>query len=806
MQDLWFALRLLRTRPGFTLAAVIPLAAAIACATAVLTLVDAVLYRPLGVKNPASLVAIYGYSRSKAAYLSDSWPEFRDVSALSGVVDSATAYVRITVNADLGGGSERLAAELVSGGYFGTVGVAPVLGRALGPEDDRPDAAPALLVSYRLWSSRFQRSRAALGATMRIGDAAFSIAGVMPEGYTGTLLDWGAAPQLWIPMAYLERLAPGFASIDYRNRADVRWAMMTARLKHGTAVQSAQAALDVLEAQRRTSNPAAYRDHRLVALPSEQARFFPAYRDAAVRFLSLLAAVSAAVLLIACFNLVNLLAARVAAREKETTTRLALGASRGRIFRQFLIESLVLTGCAVMLGLPPAIQVTRWLAGFPQFLSISLNLNLSPDSRALLWSAGASLLAGVLIGMACALRAGRTDLVSGLNNAQARAGGRWGIGVRDLLVAVQVACAMLVLISAVMLARSLRNLEGARPGYNTRDVLLATVDIGSTRRTPAEIGQFYRALLADLRLSGPAALISEALPANTRFTRQVTPQGSAAAVEVEGNVVSDGFFAVARMPIEAGREFTAGDDGQSLSVVILNHSAATLFWPGENAVGRSIRIAGEGAARVVAGVVADAQYHPLASSPIPYFFLPLGQSPRSQMTIYVHRARPLELAATIERAVHRLDRTAPVFGVRTLEEQVASGFAQVRLAALSTSAVGLLGTVLALVGVFAMTAWRVAQQRRDIAIRIALGADHGHVVAAFAAKGFAIGGAGALAGAAMAVWTSGFLRSSIRGVAPPDAAVFVGAAVLLLALVLAASVIPARRISGIDPAGLLRVQ
>ncbi|SPF56454.1 exported hypothetical protein [Candidatus Sulfopaludibacter sp. SbA4] len=154
MQDLWFALRLLRTRPGFTLAAVIPLAAAIACATAVLTLVDAVLYRPLGVKNPASLVAIYGYSRSKAAYLSDSWPEFRDVSALSGVVDSATAYVRITVNADLGGGSERLAAELVSGGYFGTVGVAPVLGRALGPEDDRPDAAPALLVSYRLWSEQ----------------------------------------------------------------------------------------------------------------------------------------------------------------------------------------------------------------------------------------------------------------------------------------------------------------------------------------------------------------------------------------------------------------------------------------------------------------------------------------------------------------------------------------------------------------------------------------------------------------------------------------------------------------------------
>lgn len=808
MQDLWLALRLLRTRPGFTLAAVIPLAAAIACATAVLTLVDAVLYRPLGVKDPASLAAIYGYSRTKAAYLSGSFAEFRGVSALSGVVESAAAYVRIPVNADLGGGSERFATEMVTGGYFGTLGVTPALGRALGPEDDRSDAPPAVLVSYALWSSRFQRSRAVLGSAVRIGDAAFSVVGVMPEGYTGTLLDWGAAPQLWIPLAYVARLAPGFDSIDYRNRPDVRWLMMTVRLKRGTVVSAAQAALDVLEAQWRAANPAAYRDHRLVALPSGRARFFPAYRDAAVRFLSLLGAVSAAVLLIACFNLVNLLAARVAAREKETTTRLALGASRGRIFRQFLIESLVLTGCAVILGLPPAMWVTRWLARFPQLLSISLNLNLSPDPRALLWSAGASLASGVSIGMACALRAGRTDLVSGLNNAPARGGGRWGIGVRDLLVAAQVACAMVVLISAVMLGRSLRGLEGARLGYNTRDVLLATVDIGNTRRPAAESQQFYRALLAELRsqVSGGAALIQDALPGNVRWTRQVTPQGSGGAMEVEGNVVSDGFFALAGMPIEAGREFTAGDDGQSQPVAILNHSAATRFWPGENPVGRSIRIAGEGAGRVVAGVVADAQYHPLASSPIPYFFLPLGQSFRAEMTICVRTARPLEFAARLARAVHGLDRTAPVFGVRTLEEQVESGFAQVRLAAVSTGAVGLLGTVLALVGVFAMTAWRVAEQRRDIAIRIALGADHGRVVTMFAAKGFAIGGAGAAAGAVLAVWTSGLLRSSIGGVAAPDAMVFVSAAALLLALVLAASVIPARRILRIQPAGLLRVQ
>ena len=808
MQDFWLALRLLRSRPGFTLAAVIPLAAAIACATAVLTLVDAVLYRPLGVKDPASLAAIYGYSRAKASYLSDSWPEFRGVSALASVVQSAAAYVRFPLNADLGGGSERLAAELVSGGYFGTLGVTPVLGRALGEEDDRPGAPPVMVVSYGLWNARFARSRAVLGSAARIGDATFSIVGVMPEGYAGTLLDWGAAPQLWVPMAHIDTLMPGFGSIDYRNRPEVRWLMMTVRLRRGTPVAAAQAALDVLETQWRAANPAAYRDHRLLALPSSRARFFPAYRDAALRFLWLLGAVSAAVLLIACFNLVNLLAARVAGREKETATRLALGASRGRIFRQFLIESLVLTGCAMALGLPLALQVTRWLATFPQFLSISMHLNLSPDPRALAWSACASLAAGVLIGLVCALRAGRRDLVSGLNNAQDRGGGRWGVGVRDLLVAAQVACAMVVLISAVTLGRSLEDLKSARLGYNTRDVLLATVDVTNTRPTAAEGQQFYRRLLTELRaqVSGAAALIWDALPGNVRWTRQVTPQGSSAVVEVEGNVVSDGFFALAGMPLEAGREFTAGDDGQSQPVVILNHAAAALFWPGEEAVGRGIRIAGESASRVVAGVVADAQYHPMASGHVPYFFLPLGQSWRAEMTVCVRTRRPLEFGAAVVKAVHGLDRGAPVYGVRTMEEQVESGFAQVRLAALATSAVGLLGTVLALVGVFAMTAWRVAQHRRDIAIRIALGAEHGDVVARLAAKGFAIGGAGAAAGALLALWTSGWLRSSIRGVAAPDAAVFAWAAALLLALVLAASVIPARRVLAIQPAGLLRVQ
>ncbi|HEY2013631.1 MAG TPA: ADOP family duplicated permease [Bryobacteraceae bacterium] len=812
LQDLRFAWRLLRSRPGFTLAAFVPLALAIACATAVLSLVDAVLYRPLGVADPARLVSVYGYSRAKAAWLSDSYADFRDLSSLGDVVESSAAFVRMPMNADLGAGTERLAAEMVTGDYFRTVGVVPAAGRALGPEDDRPEAPPALVISDALWNSHFGRSLAAIGSTVRIADVACTVVGVMPAGYAGTLLDWGAVPSFWIPLAHIPRLVPAFASLDYHNRRDMRWLMVSVRLKPGVAVPSAQAAMDVLESRWKAVNPAIYADHRLVVLSSGQARFFPAYREAAQRFLYLLAAVAAAVLLIACFNLVNLLLARVAAREKETTTRLALGASRGRILRQFLVEGFLLAGCAVVVGLPLSIWLTRWLAAFPQFLSITLNLNLSPDLRALLASGMTSLAAGALIGAIAALRAGRSDLLSGLNNAQARPmSGSALPSVRDLLVSGQVACAMVVLISAAMLAGSLRDLEYVRLGYDTRGALIANVDITDSHRTAPSCQQFYRALLAELRsqAEGGAALMWEALPANSRWTRQLTAEGSGtAATDVEGNVVSDGFFKVLGMSLESGREFLPTDDGQSQPIVILNRSAANLFWPGENAVGRSVLIGGETAARLVVGVAADAQYHPLATNRVPYFFLPLSQSLRTQVMVCVRTpgGAPLAFVPLLRRTVRQLDRNASLLAIRTFQEQVESGFAQVRLAAFATTAVSLLGTVLALVGVFAMTAWRVMQQRRDIAIRIALGADQREVVTAFAAKGFATGLVGAAAGVLLAVWATGLLRSSLRGLTAPGVAVFLAASAVLLLFVFAASVIPARRVLGIDPASLLRVQ
>jgi predicted permease len=777
------------SRPGFSIAAILPLALAIASVASVVTLVDAVLFRSMGLNDPASLVTLYGYSKAKSAYLSDSYPEYKGLSQLPAVVESATAYVRVPVSADLGGGTERLATEIATGDYFQTLGVRPAAGRPFGPEDDRPDAAPVALVSDAL----FHRNPAILGSTVRIGDVPFTVIGAMPRGYAGTLLDWGAAPSLWLPMAQIAKVAPVFATLDYRNLPEMRWLMITARLKHEASVATLQAALDV------ESGRSAQPDIRHVAIPSAQARFFPSYREAAVRFLGLLAAVSGAVLSIACFNLMNLLLARAAAREKETSTRLALGAGRARISALFLTESLLLALTAVAVGVPLSYWLTGWLSGFRQIAGVALNLNLRPDALVLVWSIGAGLAAGALAGAISAARAGRVDILSGLNRAGTRPrAGR--LSLRDLFVAAQVACAAVVLISASTVGDSLRDLREAPAGYGTHNILLAALD--ATNPKP----EFFRSLLAELRTQVPgAALAWQPLPSTLKWTRTLTAAGSSStAQEIEGNVVSDGFFQLLGTRIEAGREFLPADNEQAPPVILLNRTAAERLWPGQYAIGRSVRLAGELSDRRVAGVAQDVQVHPLASAATPYFYVPLAQVPRGQVTLYLRA--PVEFTPVLRSSVSRLDRRAALYDIRTMQSQVDSGLEQIRLAATSTTAAGLVGTVLALAGVFAVTAWRVVQQRRDMAIRIALGAGNRDVLMAFVGRILAVSVVGAGGGAVLAIWTANLLRMSIRGVHAPHPLLYLGASAIVLVLVLIAAMIPARQILRIDPATLLRVQ
>jgi predicted permease len=782
-QDVRYGLRQLRLNPGFTAGAILPLAVAVGCAAAILTLTDAVLFRPTGIKNPSRVAAVYSVSSATGRYLSDSYPDFHDAASLTGLVDSAAAYLHGSFNIRLTGSTESMTTELVTADYFRATGVVPVLGRALTPEDDN---APVAVASYTLWESRFQRSPSILGSVIRINGAPFTIVGVMPPGYRGMLLDWGDPPSLWTSLKHFNQFFPANTAKDYEDRRDVQMLMMLARLRPGVDVPRFQAALEVLAA-RFPTNPS----RRLLALPSAQARFFPAYRAATIRFLWMLLAVSLAGVAIACFNLANLLMARSAARHQEMSTRIAVGASRARLLQQLIVEHAVLAGGACALSVPVAIAVTDWLRTVQFTYIFRPTLDLSTDWRALGIGMAAGLITAVLAGVAPAFKA-----------AHLRKSHASRAGLRDLFVCAQVACAMAVLVSAAVLANTLHDNGKTRLGYDAHGVLLGSLDVSNATAATA--------LLRDVRAqSEGAALAWVALPTTMRANTDVQTQPGAW-TNLAFNWVSDGYFDVLRIPILEGRGILAADERGSEPVAVVNRAAAALLWPGENPVGHRLRVRGETQDREVVGVAEDIRVHALGQPepPTPYLFLPLFQrSVVSGITIHVRTpGPPLEFAGTLRQIFARIaPETAPPI-VSTLEEYAGTGLEPMRVAAQATAAVSLLGIALALAGIFASAAYRVTQQKKEIAIRLAIGAKPGRVIRGFAARGLWTGVAGAAMGLPAALWGVSLLRSAVAGAGVAGPGLLIAATSTLILAALAAAFAAAARIARLQPSDILRVQ
>lgn len=800
-QDLRYASRQLRVNPGFAAAAIVPLALAIGCTAAVLTLADAVLFRPMGVADPNRVAAVYSFSPSNNRYLSDSYPDFRDVADLTDLVDSAAAYVHTGLNVRLTAGAESMNTELVSGDYFRAAGIVPALGRSLVADDDRAGATPVALASYDLWEGRYQRSASILGSTVWMNGISFTIVGVMPRDYQGMLLDWGNAPSFWAPLTQFRRLFPN--TPDYENRRDVQMLMMLARLHPGVSVPQFQAALDVTQRRNPSHGDASY---RLLALPSAEARFFPAYRAATVRFLWLLFEVSMAAVAIACFNLANLLLARSATRQHEMSTRAAVGASRIRLLQQLIVEHAVLGGCACVLSVPVAMGVTGWLQTVQFTYTFRPVLNLAMDWRALGIGMAAGLITAVLAGVLPAMRAAQSGISIGLKAARARRA-----GLRDVFVCGQVACAMAALVSSATLAKTLRDSSNTRLGYEGGGVLIGSLDIANGGATT--IDDFFRlnrALLNDVRAQSSGAVLAwQALPTTARVNLEVeTERGDKTPLSF--NWVSDGYFEVLHIPILEGRSFLPVDDLHSRPVAVVNRSAAAALWPGENALGRHIRIRGEQADREVVGLVEDIRVHPLGQSePVtPYLFLPLFQrSTPVGLTIHIRTlGKPIEFAGALRQIAARIAPDAALSDIRTLDDQIEVGLGPMRVAVQATTAVSLLGIALALAGIFASAAYRVTQQRREIAVRIAIGARPDRVIRAFAARGLWVGATGACLGVPAALWSVNVLRSAVVGVGSPEPGLLALAAGALSLAAFAAALAAVTRIARFEPADVLRVQ
>ncbi|MCC6390413.1 MAG: ABC transporter permease [Bryobacterales bacterium] len=816
-QDLRYTLRTLRRSPAFTAAAIVSLALGIGVTAAVFGLLDAVFWKPLPVRNPHELAAIYTVSRAgqTPALTSCSYADFLDLRDGASVFKQSAVFGRVPVRLGFEGDTERIPAELVTGNYFAVVGIAPRAGRLLEAKDDLPGAVPAAVISDSLWERRFGRDPEILGKPIRMERAAFIVVGVAPNGFRGTVLDWGGTPDIWVPLSQYRLAVPQFRRSDMLNRRDIRWLLIISRLDSDVTVSQAQAAADVIANRLAREYVATNARQSFRVFPANEGRFWPGRRKQSVQFALLLSWIAGAILLISCFNVSSMLVARTLAQAKEISLRLAIGAGALRIARERLSDSLALAvlGCAA--SIPVAMALTGALRAFPLPFLVSISADVQIDWRVGAFAAAVSVLIAGLAGTAPALHAWHTDISGTLKGAGNLRRRRLLPGsLRQVLIVAQVALSFVLLTGAGLLSRSLQGLERTDPGYVPDGVVVASIELAAEDATPESIDRIYRGVLS--RVSAipgveGAGLSSEILPTMSRWTKSVRPRDTpappgAAAVPVDASVISPGYFEALRVPLIAGRDFRPQDDASAPPAVIVTQAAARRFWGSTEVTGKRLRIDGEDRDREVIGVARDIKYHELFEAPAPYLFLPASQTSWMNMNLHVRINGNAPALATALRRELPAGTGVRILQIEPLEDYIARRLSQPRLAATLGAIVAAIGLILSAVGLHGMMAYFVVQQRHEIGIRIAVGAAARDVVKLVAGRGLILALAGLAVGTPLALWSAPLLRSQLHGVSSSDPVIYVSAAAAFVAVTGTASIGPALRALGIHPTSLLRTQ
>jgi len=736
MQDLHYGWRMLVKAPGFTAVVIMVLALGIGANTAIFSLVESVLLRPVPANNPGWLMAIHTSGPHGAGYSSTSYPDYEYYRDHTRVFAGVMAYARIRVSWTHSDETEFPWAEIVSGNYFTVLGVRPFMGRAFQPnEDAAPGSGPVAVVSYEFWQRQLGSDPDVLGKPLTLNAHTFTVAGVAPKGFTGVNLDWGTKAGIWVPLSMQAQVLP--AGIDLLQRREARWLLVMARLAPCATPAEAQADAALAAQRLAQSYPAADKDRVAILLPANRARIWPTWREQIVNFLGLLMGAAGLVLLIARSNAANLLLSRAGVRRREIATRLALGASRARVVRQLLTENVLLTIGAAAGGLGFALLIMQ---GVPSFrLPFRINIALHPqlDGRVLGFTLALSLLTVLLFGIAPALESSRSSLNEALKEGGRQASSGHGRRLRNVLVASQVALTMVCAIGAALLLRSLYRVESTPPGFNSHNVLVVTANLATHKYSKAEQLHFYRRALDELKqLPGvrSVSLTSELPLSLLREVKSVIPEGKAGdglkeGFQVQVSTASPGFLETLRIPLLRGREFSAGDNETSPKVAIINRTLAQAFWPGQDPIGKHLMVADQGWYREVVGVVNDVKYHTLWESPEPYMYLPLFQDPAPEVHLEVRTAGdPMGLMPAVRRVVSALDPQVPVYDGGTLDEQFRDSLSQPRMAAFLVSFFALLALVLSAVGVYGLVSYFVIQRTHEIGIRLALGAGRDDVL------------------------------------------------------------------------------
>ncbi|SRR5579871_662854 len=829
-RDLRYGLRTLRKNPGFTAVAVLSIALGIGANTTMFSVIDVLMLRDLPVRNPGQLVSFFESSpdANRPGEIVTSYQRIKNWAALTRVFSDVAGVClidRSNVQVDGNVGQARVA--LVTGNYFPMLGVGAFLGRPLTPDDDRvPGGHPVAMISYSYWKSSFSGNGSVLGKTVTLNGAAYAIVGVAPQSFTG---DWVGRPaDFWIPAMQQAQAMPEFPTALSKNGS---WLRTLARLRPGVTIAEAQAAAQIVHQghyletwPHPTPQQAQFMAHSQLLLRSAAAGF-SGQRDAYAQSLSILTIVVGLILMIACVNVANLLLARSAARQREMAVRLAIGAGRARILRQLLTESVLLAGIGGSVGLLFSLWGTKALANAvasgpvptdARLASSWLSFDLHPDWRVFAFTAGACMIAGILFGLAPALRSMRTSLSPALAGRGAPMGsGRLNAG--KMLAIPQVATSLLLLIGAGLFLRTLYNLKSQNLGIDRQHLLLVWTAPGQTGRQSAALASLARTVQE--RLASLPGVVSAGF-ANKGFLESWEGGGLSEFIKIPGKPPKPGllmmrvaaspkFFETAGMPLLRGRDFTERDTQEAPQVMILNEAAATFLFGSEDPIGKRFAIPGDnGYPYEIIGVVANAKLGtPQDRRGVEY--VPYRQIPNLMRTMCVEvrtSGNPSGMSARVREELRSIDPNLPVLKIDTVEEQLNDVLTQERLIANVSAGFGALALLLASLGLYGVVSYSVSRRTSEIGVRMALGATSGGVLGMVFRETMTLAVAGIALGTTAAFALTRLIASRLFGVAPADLFTFSAAILVIISVAALAGFVPARRASRVEPVEALRYE
>ncbi len=815
LQDIRYAARRLRQSPGFTAIAIAIMGLGIGANTAIFSIVNAVLFKPLPYERPSELVRIFTTEDDGETPMVSSYPDFLDFRDRRDLFSGAVAHTAMIVSLLNDEGAETVFVEYVSADFFEVLGLPPALGRAFDPREDEFGASEAVaIVGHQAWQRRYGGDPDIVGTMVRLNGRPVTIVGVGPEDFSGSMI--GFTMEFWMPWG-----TATFIDSDMRRIVESRGyhsLSVTARLQPAVTVAQATAAMELLGRQLAEKYPDTNTNRNVVTMAAADVRLHPFIDAVLYPVAGLLMAVVGLVLLVACTNLANLLLVRASSRRKEVAVRLALGATRRRLVSQLLTESMLLGVFGGAVGLVLAYWTAMFITSFRPPVGFPIAVDLTLDVRVLAFTVILSIATGVIFGLVPSLRASRPDVVSTLKDDTWSLGRvRRRLGLTNVLVVSQVGVSLVLLIAAGLFLRGMLTAQRVDPGFETENVAIATVGhlMGGNGEESGREFLYELARRLETHPDVRAVALADRVPlAASAQRRDVIVDGyqlppGVDALATDYTAVTPEFFDVMGIPILRGRAFNSHDTETSPDVAIVSAAMARQIWGTEDVVGRQFRWDAADPPIEVVGVAQDTKVRTLGEAPRRHLWLPFAQQGGRLLFVSAVVATigdPSAMPEVFRREVKALDSNVPLFEAKTMQQHLGIMLFAPRMAAFLLSGFGILAMVLSTIGLYGVLAYSVARRTREVGIRVALGADRGRVVGMVVREGMTMVIVGVAVGLALSAVAMRPLAGLLHGVSAVDPLTFAGVAVMLTVVALLASYIPARRAANVDPMVALRYE